>query len=140
MKQCVSYPGIAQVAYITTSDLPDDVIYRAVAGIPVSLNGTATAIKHIGEPVAEVEHDDDHNSYIEKAKLTFYSLETLPVGQHLAFVFRTVQGENFVIGAKERPYPTVKVMSSTGRLDGEAYVRKYEVSWMAKKVLATLAT
>ncbi len=139
MKQCVSYPGITKVAYTDISNLPDDVVYRAVAGIPITVSGETVKVCLADVPIAEVERDEDHNSYMEKAKLTFNTLEELPKEKHLAFIFRTIQGELFIIGSKERPYPTVKVTSTTGRLDGDAYVRKYEVSYMAKKALAAFA-
>ncbi len=139
MKQCVSYPGITVVAYTEITNLPDDVIYRAVAGIPVSITADPVKVQLTDVPIAEVEREEVQNSYIEKAKLTFFTLQELPCEQHLAFIFRTVHGELFIMGSKERPYPTVKVTSTTGRLDGDAYVRKYEVSFTAKKALAAFA-
>ena len=89
-----------------------------------------------GEAVCEVEQLYDNNSYIEKAKLTFLTLDDVPTDQHPAFVIRTVNDEYYVIGAKERPYPTVKITRSTGQPDGDTSVRKYEVSFTAKKALA----
>ena len=54
----------------------------------------------------------------------------------LGEVFQTIDGNIYIIGSKERPYPTVKITRSTGHLDGEPSVRKYEVSFTAKKALA----
>lgn len=89
-----------------------------------------------GEAVCEVEQSYDNNSYIEKAKLTFLTLDDVPTDQHPAFVIHTVNDEYYIIGAKERPYPTVKITRSTGQPDGDTSVRKYEVSFTAKKALA----
>ena len=122
--------------YILRDYLPDDVVYRSVAGIPITLQEQPISITMKGEAVCEVEQSYDNNSYIEKAKLTFLTLDDVPTDQHPAFVIRTVNDEYYVIGAKERPYPTVKITRSTGQPDGDTSVRKYEVSFTAKKALA----
>ena len=137
MSKCLSLPGITRVWYILRDYLPDDVVYRAVAGIPVSLLEQPISISMKGSAICEVEQSFDNNSYIEKAKLTFMTLDDVPVDQHPAFVIQTVDGDIYVIGAKERPYPTVKNTHFTGQLDGEPSVRKYEVSFTAKKALAS---
>ena len=136
MSQCLSLPGITKVWYIHRDYLPDDVVYRAVAGIPIALQNQPVSITLKGEAVCEVEQSFDNNSYIEKTKLAFLSLDDMPTDQHPAFVIQTVNGDRYVIGAKERPYPTVKITRSTGQPDGDPSVRKYEVSFIAKKALA----
>ena len=136
MSKCLSLPGIQKVWYIPCNRLPDDVVYRAVAGIPISLQETPTIITLNGEAVCEVEQSFDNNSYIEKAKLQFLTLDDVPADQHPTFVIKTANNELYLLGAKERPYPTVKITSSTGQPDGDASVRKYEVSFTAKKALA----
>ena len=134
--KCLSLPGIQQVWYISRTGLPDDVVYRSVAGIPVSVIEQPISITMKGEAVCEVEQSYDNNSYIEKAKLTFLTLDDVPTDQHPAFLFQTIEGDIYIIGAKERPYPTVKITRSTGQPDGDTSVRKYEVSYSAKKALA----
>ena len=89
-----------------------------------------------GEAVCEVEQSIDNNSYIEKVKLTFLTLDDVPINQYPAFLFQTIDGDIYIMGAKERPYPTVKITRSTGQPDGDASVRKYEVTFTAKKALA----
>ena len=134
--KCLSLPGIQQVWYISRTGLPDDVVYRSVAGIPVSVIEQPISITMKGEAVCEVEQSYDNNSYIEKAKLTFLTLDDVPTDLHPAFLFQTIEGDIYIIGAKERPYPTVKITRSTGQPDGDTSVRKYEVSFSAKKALA----
>ena len=134
--KCLSLPGITHVWYVLREFLPDDVVYRAVAGIPVSLQEQPISITLKGNAFCEVEQSFDNNSYIEKAKLTFYTLDDVPTDQHPAFIIQTVDSDIYVIGAKERPYPTVKITRSTGQPDGDTSVRKYEVSFTAKKALA----
>ena len=134
--KCLSLPGITKVWFILRDYLPDDVVYRSVAGIPVSLQEQPISVTLKGSAICEVDQSFDNNSYIEKTKLTFYTLDDVPTDQHPAFVIQTVDGNIYVIGAKERPYPTVRITRSTGQLDGEPSVKKYEVSFTAKKALA----
>ena len=134
--KCLSLPGITKAWYIQRNNLPDDVVYRAVAGIPVTLQEQPISINLKGQAVCEVEQSFDNNSYIEKAKLAFLTLDDVPTEKHPAFVIETADGDHYVIGAKERPYPTVKITRSTGQPDGDPSVRKYEVSFTAKKALA----
>jgi len=136
MSKCVSLPGIKKVWYLNRDFLPEDVIYRSVVGMSVALLHPPTSINMIGEAVCEVEQSHDNNSFIEKVKLNFLSLDDVPTVNHPAFVFQTIDGNIYIIGSKERPYPTVKITRSTGHLDGEPSVRKYEVSFTAKKALA----
>ena len=140
MNECYSLPGILNVWYVETKDLPDDVIYRAVAGIPVAMPVQPISIFFKGEAVCEVEESYDNNCQMEKAKLTFTAIDEVPTRLHLAFLIRTVNDELYIIGAKERPYPTVKVSRSTGSPDGDAAARRYEVSFTGRKALAPFTT
>ena len=134
--KCLSLLGIQYVWYISRDYLPDDVIYRSVVGMSVSLMEQPISINMKGEAVCEVEQSIDNNSYIEKVKLTFLTLDDVPINQYPAFLFQTIDGDIYIMGAKERPYPTVKITRSTGQPDGDASVRKYEVTFTAKKALA----
>jgi len=134
--KCLSLPGIQYVWYISRDHLPDDVVYRSVVGMSVSLMEQPISINMKGEAVCEVEQSIDNNSYIEKVKLTFLTLDDVPINQYPAFLFQTIDGDIYLLGAKERPYPTVKITRSTGQPDGDASVRKYEVTFTAKKALA----
>ena len=121
---------------ISRDHLPDDVIYRSVVGMSITLLEQPISINLKGEAVCEVEQSIDNNSYIEKVKLTFLTLDDVPINQYPAFLFQTIDGDIYIMGAKERPYPTVKITRSTGQPDGDASVRKYEVTFTAKKALA----
>ena len=134
--KCLSLPGIQYVWYISRDYLPDDVIYRSVVGMSITLLEQPISINLKGEAICEVEQSIDNNSYIEKVKLTFLTLDDVPINQYPAFLFQTIDGDIYIMGAKERPYPTVKITRSTGQPDGDASVRKYEVTFTAKKALA----
>lgn len=119
--------------------LPADITLRALAGVPVGIFTSLNDICKVGEATCETEEQFDNNSQVEKATLTFRTLDELPTYRHLAFVIFTTNSDTFVIGTKELPYPTVKITRSTGAPDGEPSVRKYEVSFTAKKSLVLCA-
>ena len=140
MKKCHALPGILKIWTVSRSSLPNDVVYRAVAGIPIQVQFNLTSITMKGPAFCEVEQTFDNNSYIEQTRLTFSTLDEVDLDKHPAFVIQTMDGNRYIIGSKERPYPTVKITNSTGQLDGEPAVRKYEVSFNAKKALAICFT
>lgn len=135
MDKCISIPGILNVWYVDTSYLPDDVIFKGVAGIHFSLGVQPISIPFIGEAVCEVDEQDDNNSQIQKVTLTFYTLRLLPTERDIAFVIRTIDDQLYLIGAKERPFPTVRMSATTGKTDGDAAIMKYEVNFSARKAL-----
>lgn len=134
-----SLPGITRVAYTQCNLLPPDISLRALAGVPVGVYTTVTDIPLYGEAECELETQFDNNSLVEKVKLTFSTLDDLPLFRQLAFVIFTANGEIFLIGTKELPYPSVKLTRSTGTPDGEPSVRKYEVSLTGRKALVLCA-
>ena len=137
MKQ--SLPGIIRVAYVNAHLLPPDITLRALSGAPVGIYTTVQDLCLDGEAVCETEEQFDNNSLVEKAKLTFSTHDNLPVEGQLAFVVTTVNMESYIIGAKEQPYPTVKISRSTGTPSGDPSVRKYEVTFSARKSLVLCA-
>ena len=136
MSHCISLPGIKKIWYVSHTELPDDVIYKAAVDMHITIPATTTEITLKGEATCELEESPDNNCYIEKVKLNIPTLDDVPLQDYPAFVIQTVDGTKYVIGAKERPYPAVKITRSTGRPDGDSSVRKYEVSFTAKKALA----
>lgn len=138
MSKCHSLPGIIKIGYADCADVPRDVPYHAVAGMTISTPtpGNITFVSLMGQAVCEVEEQHDNNVQMEKTRLTFVTLEDIPTHRHLAFFVWTADGGKYIIGSQERPYPAVKVNSATGQPDGEPSVRKYEVSYSARKSLA----
>jgi hypothetical protein len=139
MNKCTSLPGISLVCYLMADRLPADIPYMAMAGMPVSGYEQPRSITLTDIAVCDVEEQEDNNFITEKVKLTFYTLAELPIRQHLAFVIRTMEGKYYLIGARGCPYPTVKVTRTTGKPEGDPSVRKYEVSYTARKALAALS-
>lgn len=138
MNKCTSLPGIQRVGYLMARQLPADITYMAMAGIPVSGYATPTNIELTDIAVCEIEEEPDNNYQTEKVKLAFSTLTELPIRQHLAFFIHTMDGKGYLVGTKECPFPSVKVTRTTGTPQGDPAVRRYEVSYTARKALAVI--
>ena len=77
--KCISLPGINKVWYISHDLLPYDVVYRSIAGIPITFDDDPTPINLCGLASCEVQKSFDNNSYMEKTTLIFRSLDDIPV-------------------------------------------------------------
>ncbi|MDO4984706.1 MAG: hypothetical protein Q4E48_03320 [Prevotella sp.] len=110
-------------------------IYQAQTGFPVTISSSTTEIALKSIPSCEVEESPDNNTQIEKAKLTFTTLDTLPTSTPLAFLITTTAGNHYILGTREKLYPTIKVTKNTSKPDAEAAVHRYEVSFTARKAL-----
>ncbi len=132
---CVSLPGITAISYVSCDSLPADLIYQALTGFPVTISSSATEIALKSVPSCEVEESPDNNTQIEKAKLSFTTLDTLPTSMPLAFLITTAAGNHYILGTREKLYPTIKVTKNTSKPDAEAVVHRYEVSFTARKSL-----
>ena len=132
---CISLPGITAISYVPCDSLPADLIYQALTGFPVTISSSTTEIALKSIPSCEIEESPDNNTQIEKAKLSFTTLDTLPTSMPMAFLITTTAGNHYILGTREKQYPTIKVTSNTSKPDAEAAVRRYEVSFTARKAL-----
>lgn len=128
-------PGVASVFQMLTADLVRDIAYRSEAGLLVPVYKKPTAIPILGDAKCELTEQPDNNAQVEKVTLTFRTSHRLDTSQPLAFVVRTVQGQTYLIGTRERPFPTVKVSHTTGAPSGDASVYEVQVSLTHRKAL-----
>ena len=128
-------PGIIDIRYVLASSLMASITQKALADVPVGIFATAFSVPHIGDAVCETESQFDNNDTLEKAKLSFSTTTLLPTHYHLAFIIRTVDGKQYLIGTAEKPYPVIKIEDSTGKVDGDSAVTKYTISYTNKVAL-----
>lgn len=122
-------PGIIQIDAIVANDLMASITQKAMANVPIAILADSISVPHIGNAICEMESQFDNNSSLEKVKLTFSTTVLLPANQHLAFVVKTAEGKQYIIGTAEKPYPTIKLEASTGQVDGDSAVNKYTISY-----------
>ena len=135
MGKCYSLPGLKKVGYVPVSMLPSDIVFIALAGGTVPLFETMTYFDVAPGAVCEVEEEHSNGLQVEQAKLKFSTLAAIPTREPLAFVFVTMNDEQLLIGAREKPHATVKVASTTGQTDGDASIKSYTVTFKARKAL-----
>lgn len=130
-----SLPGITQILLIPASSLVDNIAYRAIAGLPVPIYTKGTPLAILGDAVCELSEQPDNGQQLQTVTLTFRTTDTIPTAEPLAFAVRTVQGDIYIIGGKERPHPSFKVSYTTGTPDGDAHVTEYKVTHTHRKAL-----
>ena len=135
MGKCYSLPSLKKVGYVPVSMLPSDIVFIALTGGTVPLFETMTYFDVAPGAVCEVEEEYSNGVQVEQAKLKFSTLAAIPTNEPLAFVFVTMNDEQLLIGAREKPHATVKVASTTGLPDGGASIKSYTVTFKARKAL-----
>lgn len=129
-------PGIRHIAYVDAEALTPHITLQALAKIPVGIFARLFQIPFDQRTaLCETETEFDNNSTLETATLTFASTETLPLDRKLCFVIALVNGEQWLLGTQEPPFPFVGKESTSGLPDGDANTIKYTVNYTNKVAL-----
>ena len=134
-------PGIRHIAYVDAEALTPHITLQALAKIPVGIFARLSFVPFDKRTaLCETETEFDNNSTLETATLTFASTEKLPTNRKLAFALTCVNGEQWLIGTHEAPYPLVKKESSSGLPDGDTNTTQYTVTYTNKVALVPVFT
>ena len=129
-------PGIRHIAYVDAEALTPHITLQALAKIPVGIFARLFPISFDKRTaLCETETEFDNNSSLETATLTFASSETLPLDRKLCFVISLVNGEQWLLGTQEPPFPFVGKETNSGLPDGDANHIKYTVNYTNKVAL-----
>ena len=129
-------PGIKSISYVSCDSLPYHITTKAIVGMPIGIFDKGTTVHFIGVPKCDVDESFDNNSQLQKATLKFNTTDEMPTRGHHAFLIETVNGERFILGTREIPYPVVKVAFSSGKPSGESAAAEVEVTFVARQALA----
>ncbi len=131
-------PGISRIAYVLAEGLSPHIAMQAIAKVPVGVFARLSFLSFDKRTaLCETETELDNNDTLETVTLTFYSNDDLPTG-HLCFVVTLVNGEKFLIGTNEAPFPVVKREQSSGLPDGDSHTTKYTISYSSQVVLVPI--
>ena len=134
-------PGIRHIAYVDAEALTPHITLQALAKIPVGIFARLSFVPFDKKTaLCETETEFDNNSTLETATLTFASSEGLPTNKKLAFALTCVNGEQWLIGSKEAPFPFIKKESSSGLPEGDANTIQYTVTYTNKVALVPVFT
>lgn len=131
MSNCVSYPGITRVGYLSADLLPAYTTYAALAGAPVVLFVAPTLVPLSGNATLQVEQSNEHNGSAESITLSFRTAHHLPRQGTVAFIVWTAAGQCYLIGQLERPALAIQATQQTGTPDGDPAAYQYEVKHTA---------
>lgn len=126
-------PGIVKIEVVRCSQLPANVMLTAITRGVVTLVMEPTEVKFFGKPTLKWEGSLVNNAPQEKATLEFSTTCRLHDNVRLAFIVTAASGKKYLIGAHEPKYPVVTYIETTGTTDGDAALRSYKVTHLARK-------
>lgn len=127
-----SLPDIIAVYRVPCSQLIPNITEKYRAHVPVGVYPLPTEIALCGEASCEAEQEYDNGGYWEKTVLQFRTLEVISTTPPQAFIAKDAQGQAYIIGARERPFPIVEV---THTIDKDTNVYNVKVTFSARKSL-----
>ena len=130
MKQ--SLPNITAIDYVPCASLIPNITEKYRAGLPVAIFPLPSPIEHYGNASCEAEQEYVDGGYSEKTVLQFTTTDDLSHYPALAFVVTDADGQSYVIGTKEAPYP---IMEITQTIDKEVHVNTVKVTFTRPKSL-----
>ena len=130
MKQ--SLPNIIDIYIVPCASLIPNITEKYRAGLPVAIFPLPTAIEHHGSASCEAEQEYDNGGYSEKTVLQFTTTEDISHYPPLAFVVTDANGQSYIIGTQEAPYPIIEI---TKTIDKEVNVNTVKVTFTRRKSL-----
>lgn len=135
----ISLPGIYKLGFVDCSKLHPNLMLKSLAGIPIAILTDIADVNFVGEPTCESISDNDNNGRSEKTSLKFATTMQIPTDRPLAFIVRCVNGNDYLIGTKERPFPMVKITTESGTSSGSGSTSTVEITHCAIKSLLSVA-
>lgn len=134
MKQ--SLPGIKEIKILPCAGLPQHAMAKCESDIPVGINCAASLLDIFPEHSLELESKYENGGYYESLTLKFLTTTRIPNARKMALVVTDVEGENYLIGTKERPYPVIEY---TREISGTNRVYDVKVTFSGKRALIPCA-
>lgn len=132
-------PGIKSIAYVYAEDLTPHITMQTLANVPVGVFARLSFLPFDKKTaLCETDTELDNNSILETATLTFSSCEDVPISAHLCFIISLVNGEHFLIGTKEAPFPSIKRECSSGLPDGDSNTKKFTITYCNRVALVPI--
>jgi len=128
-------PGIAEVCYMPAEHIPPYADMAAMAGASVEVFYPVTTIAIEGEAECSASMTNENNGQEETATLSFRTVEELPHDYALAILIRDVNGQWWLLGAREAPGIKLTRERSLGTPSGNAAVITYSAEYSGRRAL-----
>ena len=127
-----SLPDIVAVYRVPCSALVPNITEKYRAHMPVGIFPMPTAVELCGKGSCEAEQEYVDGGYSEKTVLQFTTTEDISHYPHLAFVITDANGQSYIIGTKEAPFPIVEISKT---IDKDVHVNTVKVTFTRPKSL-----
>lgn len=130
MKQ--SLPAIIAISTVPCEHLAPNIEQKYMAHLPIGIFPLPTAVEHFGNASCEAEQEYDNGYYSEKTVLQFTTTDEIDNATPIAFVITDANGQSYIIGTKEAPFPMVEI---TRQVDKETNIYSVKVTFHKRKSL-----
>lgn len=130
-----SLPGIKEIAYVECSKLAPQLMSKSIARLPIAIMTDITNVTFFGDAEYNINNSYKDGGREEKVTLSFNTADSIPLDTPLAWVVSTVNGDTFIIGTREKPYPVINTEFNSGS-SGKAQITTVKVEY--KNIKASL--
>ena len=127
-----SLPNIINIYIVPCASLVPNITEKFRAGLPVAIFPFPTPIEHFINASCETEQEFDNGGYSEETVLQFSTTEDISHYPPLAFIVTDANGQSYVIGTQEAPYPIIEINRT---IDKEINVNAVKVTFTHRKSL-----
>ena len=132
----MNLPGIKKIYPIEAASLPEQIEDKSVAGLEIVINSGLQEIQFFGDATCSVKQDYDNNEQVEEVELKFSTVDKMNTDAPLGFVVVDVNGDPFLIGTKEAPYPVIKLERDTNEPSGSSAIWNVAVKHIGLKAIS----
>jgi len=136
---CNRMPGVIAVRWIKAANLSSHLLEKYIAGVPVALGTIGNELKLEDTASASGLNSVENNGLTSKAELEFKTMDEVPRDEDIAWAVQDADGNWWLIGTRERPFPVVEISQSTGTPGGDPAVATVKVTHSAKIALIPVA-
>lgn len=136
---CNRMPGVIAVRWIKAANLSSHLLEKYIAGVPVALGTMGNELKLEDTASASGLNSVENNGLTSKAELEFKTMDEVPRDEDIAWAVQDADGNWWLIGTRERPFPVVEISQSTGTPGGDPAVATVKVTHSAKIALIPVA-
>ena len=136
---CNRMPGVIAVRWIKAANLSSHLLEKYIAGVPVALGTIGNELKLEDTASASGLNSVENNGLTSKAELEFKTMDEVPRDEDIAWAVQDADGNWWLIGTRERPFPVVEISQSTGTPSGDPAVATVKVTHSAKIALIPVA-